>query len=83
MGQHGILVNAIAPGCIDTDLNKTLGADASFDAWVKQRCPLGQWGPPEDIARPIVFLATEASNFITDQTIYVDVGWPPFDVRRS
>jgi gluconate 5-dehydrogenase len=73
--QHGILVNAIAPGYIDTDLNKTLVTDPNFDAWVKQRCPLGRWGTPTDIAWPIVFLAAEASNFITGQTIYVDGGW--------
>jgi gluconate 5-dehydrogenase len=73
--QHGILVNAIAPGYIDTDLNKTLVDDPNFDAWVKQRCPLGRWGTPTDIAWPIVFLVSEASSFITGQTIYVDGGW--------
>ena len=73
--QHGILVNAIAPGYIDTDLNKSLVADPAFDAWVKQRCPLGRWGLPADIAWPIVFLASAAANFITGQTIYVDGGW--------
>lgn len=73
--QHGILVNAIAPGYINTNLNKTLAADPRFDAWVKQRCPLGRWGTPDDIAWPIVFLATAASDFITGQTIYVDGGW--------
>ena len=72
---HNILVNAIAPGYIDTDLNKTLVADAKFDAWVKGRCPLGRWGTPVDIAWPVVFLASEAASFITGQTIYVDGGW--------
>ena len=73
--QHGILVNAIAPGYIDTDLNKSLVADPTFDAWVKQRCPIGRWGLPADIAWPIVFLASPAADFITGQTIYVDGGW--------
>ncbi len=73
--QHGILVNAIAPGYIHTELTKTLAADPEFDAWVKRRCPLGRWGTPDDIAWPIVFLTSEASNFITGQTIYVDGGW--------
>ena len=73
--RNGILVNAIAPGYIDTDLNKSLVADPAFDKWVKGRCPLGRWGSPEDIAWPIVFLASPAANFITGQVIFVDGGW--------
>jgi gluconate 5-dehydrogenase len=72
---HGIFVNAIAPGYIDTDFNKGLIADPAFDSWVKGRCPLGRWGKPMDIAWPIVFLASSASDFITGQVIYVDGGW--------
>jgi gluconate 5-dehydrogenase len=73
--KNSILVNAIAPGYIDTDLNKTLMADASFDAWVKGRCPLGRWGTPQDVAWPVVFLASPASDFMTGQVIFVDGGW--------
>jgi gluconate 5-dehydrogenase len=73
--QNGILVNAIAPGYIDTDLNKNLIADPKFDAWVKGRCPLGRWGTPEDIAWPVVFLASPAAAFMTGQIIFVDGGW--------
>lgn len=73
--QHGILVNAIAPGYVDTDLNKVLVDDPAFDSWVKGRCPLGRWATPEDIAWPIVFLASSAAKFITGQVIFVDGGW--------
>jgi gluconate 5-dehydrogenase len=73
--QYGILVNAIAPGYIDTDLNKTLVADPTFNSWVKERCPLGRWGTPADIAWPVVFLASSAAAFITGQVIFVDGGW--------
>lgn len=73
--EHGILVNAVAPGYVDTELNKALIEDAEFDAWVKKRCPLGRWGTPEDIAWPVVFLASPASDFITGQVMYVDGGW--------
>jgi len=73
--EHGILVNAVAPGYVDTELNKALIEDAEFDAWVKKRCPLGRWGTPEDIAWPVVFLASPASDFITGQVIYVYGGW--------
>lgn len=73
--EHGIHVNAVAPGYVDTELNKALIEDVEFDAWVKKRCPLGRWGTPEDIAWPVVFLASPASDFITGQVIYVDGGW--------
>lgn len=72
---HGILVNAIAPGYIATDLNQSLQDDPAFDAWVKERCPLGRWGQPADVAGPIAFLTSDAARFITGQTIYVDGGW--------
>jgi NAD(P)-dependent dehydrogenase (short-subunit alcohol dehydrogenase family) len=73
--KHGIGVNAIAPGYIDTDLNKVLRSDPKFNAWVMERCPVGRWGTPEDIAWPAVFLASAASDFITGQVISVDGGW--------
>jgi gluconate 5-dehydrogenase len=73
--EHHIHVNAIAPGYIETDLNSALLQDPEFNAWVKKRCPLGRWGKPDDIAWPIVFLLSPASDFITGQVIYVDGGW--------
>ncbi len=73
--DKGILVNAIAPGYITTRLTEPLVNDTKFDAWVKQRCPLGRWGAPEDIAWPAVFLASAAADYITGQIIFVDGGW--------
>jgi gluconate 5-dehydrogenase len=73
--SSGIHVNAIAPGYVETDLTKELIADAEFNLWVQKRCPLGRWATPEDIAWPVVFLASAASDFITGQVIYVDGGW--------
>lgn len=72
---HRIMVNAIAPGYIATELTAPLVADPQFDSWVKQRCPLGRWGTPEDIAWPVVFLASPAADFITGQILFVDGGW--------
>lgn len=73
--EHGIHVNAIAPGYIATELTEPLWRNPEFDAWVMKRCPLGRWGTPEDIAWPAVFLASAAANYITGQVIFVDGGW--------
>jgi NAD(P)-dependent dehydrogenase (short-subunit alcohol dehydrogenase family) len=73
--KHGIGVNAIAPGYIDTDLNKLLRSDPKLNAWALKRCPVGRWGTPEDIAWPAVFLASPTSDFIIGQVICVDGAW--------
>ena len=73
--DKGIHVNAIAPGYIATALTEPLLKDEKFDTWVKQRCPLGRWGVPEDIAWPAVFLASPASGYITGEILLVDGGW--------
>lgn len=73
--KYDIRVNAIGPGYIETPLTKPLVDDPKFDAWVKERCPLGRWGKPEDLASVAVFLASPASDFITGQIIYADGGW--------
>lgn len=68
-------INAVAPGYVDTPLNAELVSNPEFSSWVVSRCPMGQSGTPEDIARPIVFLSSPASRFITGQIILVDGGW--------
>jgi gluconate 5-dehydrogenase len=73
--DQGIHVNAIAPGYVATKLTRPLWEDPQFDAWVKNRCPLGRWAQPEDLAWPAVFLASSASDYITGQILYVDGGW--------
>lgn len=72
---HGILVNAIGPGYIETPLTAPLKAKPEFDAWVTQTCPLGRWGTPADLAGAVTFLASPAASFITGQIIYIDGGW--------
>ncbi|MDX1962062.1 MAG: SDR family oxidoreductase [Pirellulales bacterium] len=73
--KHRILVNALAPGYIATPLTQALADDPQFSAWVRQRCPLGRWGTPADLAGPAVFLASSAADFITGHILTVDGGW--------
>jgi gluconate 5-dehydrogenase len=72
--KHNIQVNCIGPGFMTTDLNRTLMADAEFDAWVRSRTPAGRWGDPSDLVGAAVFLASRASDFINGQTVFVDGG---------
>lgn len=73
--KYGVLVNAIGPGYYKTELTRALWESEEFDKWVHEKTPLGRWGEPSDLAGAAVFLASEASDFITGQTIYVDGGW--------
>jgi gluconate 5-dehydrogenase len=72
---YGIRVNGIGPGYIRTVLTRPLWEDAEFSRWVVGRTPLGRWGDPADFEGAVVFLASQASAFVTGHIIYVDGGW--------
>ena len=72
---HGINVNAIAPGYMATDNTAALRADAARNAAILERIPANRWGVALDLAGPIVFLASEASNYVNGYTLAVDGGW--------
>jgi len=69
-----MLVNAVAPTIVETDLTRPALADPEFAQRMKARIPLGRWAMPEDIVGPTVFLASKASDFVTGQIIYIDGG---------
>lgn len=73
-GEHGLQANAIGPGYMITDMNQALIDNPAFDAWVKGRTPQRRWGKPEELIGAAIFLASEASNYVNGQTIYVDGG---------
>ncbi len=73
-GQYGIRANAIGPGYFKTDLNEKLVADPEFSGWLTKRTPLGRWGEVEELVGAAVFLASDASSFVTGQVLYVDGG---------
>jgi 2-deoxy-D-gluconate 3-dehydrogenase len=72
---HGINVNAIAPGYMATNNTTALRADAARNAAILERIPAKRWGAPDDMAGPVVFLASAASNYVNGYTIAVDGGW--------
>ncbi len=73
--KHNINVNAIAPGYMATNNTAALRADESRSAEILGRIPAGRWGVPEDLRGPVVFLASEASNYVSGYTVAVDGGW--------
>lgn len=73
--KEGINVNAIAPGYMATDNTAPLRADEKRSAEILGRIPANRWGLPEDLAGPIVFLASPASDYVSGYTIAVDGGW--------
>lgn len=81
-GPHGVRVNGIGPGFILTELNRSLWTQPHMNSWAMEHTPLKRLGEVEDMVGAVVFLASDASAFITGQTIYIDGGlsagtqWP-------
>lgn len=74
-GPRGIRVNAIAPGFVLTDLTKKLWSQPKMQEWGQTNTPLVRLGQPEDMVGAAIFLASEASAWMTGQTVYVDGGF--------
>ena len=72
--SQGVRVNALLPGWIDTDLTDFLRVSEQTEEAVLGRVPMGRWGKPEEIAAVAQFLASDASSFLTGQSIIVDGG---------
>ena len=73
-GPHGITVNCLAPGWFRTDQNTVMYDDPDWVASLVDRIPVGRPGRPADLEGPVVFLASDASEYITGQTLLVDGG---------
>lgn len=74
-GPHGITVNAIAPGAFPTDAEKIHPDLPAYEKRIYEHQAIQRRGRPEDIANLLMFLASDASSFITGQTIWIDGGW--------
>ena len=74
LAPHGIRVNAVGPGSIDTAMLASVNADDEKMKMVLSRTPLGRLGNTEDVANAVVFLASDKAGYITGETIYIDGG---------
>jgi 2-deoxy-D-gluconate 3-dehydrogenase len=72
---RGINVNGIAPGYIETDNTQALREDPVRSQAILDRIPAGRWGVPEDFMGPVVFLCSEAGNYVNGTILNVDGGW--------
>jgi NAD(P)-dependent dehydrogenase (short-subunit alcohol dehydrogenase family) len=73
-GPHGITVNCLAPGWFKTDQNAVLYEDTEWVSYLVDRIPLKRPGVPSDLAGALIFLASDASAYVTGQTLLVDGG---------
>jgi NAD(P)-dependent dehydrogenase (short-subunit alcohol dehydrogenase family) len=72
---HGINVNALCPGPFATEINTPLLNDPAARAQMEANVPLGRWGDPAELGPAAVFLASDASSFMTGATLFIDGGY--------
>jgi NAD(P)-dependent dehydrogenase (short-subunit alcohol dehydrogenase family) len=72
---RGVTVNALAPGPFATELNRPVLENPVASKSFTDRIPLGRWGDPKELIGPILFLASDASSYMTGAVLTVDGGW--------
>jgi gluconate 5-dehydrogenase len=72
--EHGLQINALAPGYIHTEMTQKLVDDEEFNAWILGRTPAHRWGTTADLVGPAVWLASSGSDFVNGQVVFVDGG---------
>lgn len=83
LGPSGVRLNAIAPGIVDTPLTAQIRENPEwFDAY-SSKSALGRWSRPDELAGAVVYLASDASSFVTGSQLFVDGGWTAIDGRYT
>lgn len=75
LGDKGIRVNAVGPGVIRTPLTERYFQNADYAQKIRDLHALGRWGEPHEIAKAILFLASDEASFVTGTTLLIDGGW--------
>lgn len=81
LGPAGVRVNAIAPGIVDTPLTAQIRADEAWAQAYASKSALGRWSTPDELVGAVVYLASDASSFVTGSQLFVDGGWTAVDGR--
>jgi len=81
LGPRGVRANAIAPGVVDTPLTAPIKQNAEWYAGYARKSILGRWAKPEELAGMVVYLASDASSYVTGACMFVDGGWTAADGR--
>ncbi len=81
LAPHGVRVNAIGPGVVDTPLTAPIAANQDWYNAYAQKSALGRWAKPHEMAGAVVYLASDAGSFVTGTLTLVDGGWTAVDGR--
>jgi hypothetical protein len=74
-GRRGVRVNALAPGWFESEMTAEMFADEKSMAWVRRKAPMGRGGEAHELDGALLFLASDASSYVTGQILAVDGGW--------
>jgi NAD(P)-dependent dehydrogenase (short-subunit alcohol dehydrogenase family) len=80
-GPAGVRANAVAPGCVDTPLTDSIKANPEWYNAYATKGALGRWSQPSELTGAVVYLASDASSYVTGTVLYVDGGWTAVDGR--
>jgi NAD(P)-dependent dehydrogenase (short-subunit alcohol dehydrogenase family) len=81
LGTQGVRVNAIAPGVVETPLTRPIKDRPEWYAAYAAKSVFGKWASADEMAGPVVYLASDASSFVTGSVLFVDGGWTAVDGR--
>ena len=83
LGPQGVRLNAIAPGVVETPLTAQIRAVPEWADAYATKSALGRWSRPDELAGAVVYLASDASSFVTGTQLFVDGGWTAIDGRYT
>ena len=81
LGPNGVRVNAIAPGVVETPLTRPIKDNPGWYAAYASKSALGRWASADEMIGPVVYLASDASSYVTGSVLFVDGGWTAVDGR--